>query len=47
MDLKTVWRSYYGENLPRLLKIKKKYDPLDFFTFPHSLRSNHIGLTTA
>ncbi len=29
--------AYFGANLPRLLKVKKVYDPDDFFTFPQGL----------
>ena len=32
-------RSYYGENLQQLLKVKSKWDPDCFFQFPQSLCS--------
>jgi hypothetical protein len=28
---------YFGENLKRLVEVKRKYDPEDFFTFPQRL----------
>jgi Berberine and berberine like len=28
---------YFGGNLPRLLQVKKAYDPANFFTFPQGL----------
>lgn len=31
---------YYGAHVPALEKIKRKYDPLDVFTFPQGLRSD-------
>ena len=38
-DLKlSDWgRKYWGENLPRLKAIKRKYDPDSIFDHPHSL----------
>ncbi len=30
-------KSYYGPNLPRLIEIKEKYDPCDFFHFEQSI----------
>jgi hypothetical protein len=30
-------KSYYGENLPDLIKIKQKYDPTNFFKFEQSI----------
>jgi len=29
--------SYFGENIRKLSKIKKKYDPEDFFSTPQSI----------
>ena len=36
-DLAGWERAYYGENLPRLMKIRSKYDPDGVFDFPQSI----------
>jgi FAD/FMN-containing dehydrogenase len=37
---------YFGGNLPRLIEVKRKYDPEDFFTFPQGIMkaSHEAGL---
>jgi FAD/FMN-containing dehydrogenase len=30
-------RLYYGEKVPKLREIKRKYDPNNLFQFPHSI----------
>jgi FAD/FMN-containing dehydrogenase len=32
-------RAYFGDNLPRLLEVKRAYDPDNFFTFPQGLEA--------
>jgi hypothetical protein len=29
---------YYGNNLPRLQKLKAKYDPMELFYYPQSIK---------
>jgi len=36
-DLKNYAQAYYGGNLPKLSKLKTKYDPTGLFTFPQSI----------
>src|ERR1700761_7193115 len=36
-DLTNWQQAYYGGNFPRLLAIKKKYDPTGFVTFPQAI----------
>ncbi|MFF3689126.1 FAD-binding oxidoreductase [Streptomyces sp. NPDC002187] len=35
--LKNWRRAYYGTNYPRLVKVKRKYDPTGFFTYPQAI----------
>ena len=42
-DLKNWARAYYGLNYYRLVRIKSKYDPDDFFRYPQSLPSCILG----
>ena len=32
-------RSYYGENLPGLVRVKRRYDPYDCFHLPQGVRA--------
>ncbi len=38
-DLQNWVHAYYGANYDRLVPVKKRYDPEDFFHFPQSLPS--------
>ncbi len=35
--------AYYGDNLDRLVRIKRLHDPEDFFHFGHSVPQHHPG----
>ncbi len=36
-DIKNFGHAYFGGNLERLVKVKKAYDPGNFFSFPQGL----------
>ena len=36
-ELEDFGKAYFGGNLPRLLQVKKAYDPNNFFNFPQGL----------
>ncbi|WJK42845.1 FAD-dependent oxidoreductase [Solwaraspora sp. WMMA2056] len=38
-DLADWRRAYYGDNYQRLVEVKRKYDPTDFFTYPQGIGS--------
>lgn len=37
LDITNYLERYYGENLPRLVEIKRKYDPENIFHYPQSI----------
>jgi hypothetical protein len=37
LDNKAFGSMYFGGNLKRLVEVKRKYDPGDFFTFPQGV----------
>jgi FAD/FMN-containing dehydrogenase len=42
-ELEDWAHAYYGTNYDRLMRIKRKYDPDDFFRFSQSISSRDPG----
>jgi len=40
LDVEDYMNAYYGQNVPRLRKIKSKYDPIHFFQYPQGISSS-------
>ena len=42
LDLKDYLQRYYGQNLPRLVRVKDAYDPDNFFNNPQSIPTSRL-----